>query len=402
MDAELKDLERTFGVELEGIIDCVDNSGYTNTREYCDHDCLVGCDGYCTCDELRDELCVCGNDDDIECEFCENGTECSYCRDCCDCPFCQGECDCQVCIGECEYCLDNQNDGESSRDDLASYISRMANVDCRAEGWNTDSKHYWKVISDASINPDSGIDIEVVSPSEPENLLSGANGLKDVYNVVEAMREYGVTINSSAGLHVHHCTGRSKGADLELKPFAFANLIKLYAFYEGILDSLQPRSRRGRNPSYLASVKSHYGNLETAKELALQVDRILENYPESSISETVTNLAKLCGRDRYCKINIMSFFKHGTVEFRHHAGTTDPDKVTAWIELTQNILSYCNRRQTRITEHHVPCFAKLMQLIKARPELISFYKDRREHFKNQYETLTAFCTNHKRGYNEEL
>ena len=36
---------------------------------------------------------------------------------------------------------------------------------------------------------------------------------------------------------------------------------------------------------------------------------------------------------RYRKLNIQSYFRHQTLEVRHHAGTTNPEKITNWVRL---------------------------------------------------------------------
>ena len=63
MKCELHDHNRTFGIELEGIIDGHSNEDYENeidTREegcYCE--CEEGCTGECTGECYWSELCEC-------------------------------------------------------------------------------------------------------------------------------------------------------------------------------------------------------------------------------------------------------------------------------------------------------------------------------------------------------
>ncbi len=37
------------------------------------------------------------------------------------------------------------------------------------------------------------------------------------------------------------------------------------------------------------------------------------------------------GYQRYRSVNLLALAKHGTIEFRQHAGTLDPDKLGAWV-----------------------------------------------------------------------
>ena len=41
---------------------------------------------------------------------------------------------------------------------------------------------------------------------------------------------------------------------------------------------------------------------------------------------------------RYFKLNCQSFFRHGTIEFRHHSGTTDFAKIKNWILFTAIVI----------------------------------------------------------------
>ena len=39
------------------------------------------------------------------------------------------------------------------------------------------------------------------------------------------------------------------------------------------------------------------------------------------------------GAARYKKLNLMSFWQHGTVEFRHHQGTVEAQKAENWVRM---------------------------------------------------------------------
>jgi hypothetical protein len=41
---------------------------------------------------------------------------------------------------------------------------------------------------------------------------------------------------------------------------------------------------------------------------------------------------------RYMKLNCQSYEIHGTVEFRQHQGTTDGEKIVAWVVFTQMLV----------------------------------------------------------------
>ena len=411
MEPVLIDTNRTFGVELEGLIECSENSTYISdisTHDYpynCECGCSIGCTGECECSEL----CFCDEyrhnykldnpeavQDDIdnqECGYCSGDILCDY-HDDCSCDYCHGCCDCAICIGQCESCFDYHHENEDSpngseaREDLAYNIRNKCDCTCYAEDWNTETSDHWKIIYDGSVSGDCNQDsVEVISPP-----LSGIDGLKQVESVVDRMNKYGIEVNRSTGLHVHHCS-----SNLKLK--TFVNLLKFYAFYEGIIDSLMPKSRRGSGRTYLGAVKE-VARVDSAKEFCIKIDNYVHENGLTlnwNYREDIIELCRFLDNERYCKINIVAFRKHGTIEFRHHSGTVDPKKVSAWVELTQLILNYCANPHLEILDNHVPSFHKMLIILKARKELKEFYKERREYFNQQYGSLTEYCTTHKNG-----
>ena len=101
--------------------------------------------------------------------------------------------------------------------------------------------------------------------------------------VVDAMHEFGVVVNTSTGLHVHH-DAKNVSTD------ALAMLVQLYAFYEGVFDTFQPKSRRGQNAGYCRSVK-YYFNSETAQEVFERIkDRLKRT--DSSCEKIGTTINK--------------------------------------------------------------------------------------------------------------
>lgn len=50
---------------------------------------------------------------------------------------------------------------------------------------------------------------------------------------------------------------------------------------------------------------------------------------------------------RYYALNLHSFFYRGTIEFRHHHGTTNPDKMAHWGLICANIIEYANKKSVK-------------------------------------------------------
>lgn len=180
-------------------------------------------------------------------------------------------------------------------------------------GYNhTDYKDTYKLGYDGSIDGHQGC--EVVSP-----ILNNLNSLKKVCKVIN---EAGAQVNRSCGLHVHF------GA----KDFTVAQWTRIilnYAALESIIDSFMPMSRRGNNNRYCKSIAAASHWVVDARDM----DDIFAAFR----------------RDRYHKVNVMSFASHKTIEFRHHSGTTDFKKIENWINFLRGLLEYSINNETLIS-----------------------------------------------------
>jgi hypothetical protein len=176
-----------------------------------------------------------------------------------------------------------------------------AGVDCRFAGYSHTRTSFWKVVTDGSLTGGNGM--ELVSPAAPP--LRGEEGLAQVRAVCAVLTELGLTVNRSCGLHVHV---EAPSVD------AMRSLAIDYANHEAIIDSCLPRSRRGNVNTYARSI---------ARIDKLSVAR----------ARDAAGIASAVGNGRYAKVNFTSFWRHGTVEFRHHSGTVDGDKACNWVKL---------------------------------------------------------------------
>lgn len=159
----------------------------------------------------------------------------------------------------------------------------------------------WQLKGDGSIQgPHS---FELVSPP-----MKGDQGLNQIKIVCTTLQGLGVKVNKSCGLHVHHSADDLTGRD-------FKNLVLLYARFENTIDELVPQSRRGFSNRYCRSFQSILPQLKASESTLEALDRIIPN--------------------RYYKLNLKAFWRHGTVEFRQHSGTIDYDKIINWVIFTQ-------------------------------------------------------------------
>ena len=204
-------------------------------------------------------------------------------------------------------------------------------ISAASEFYNHRTTTWWKVITDASCG------LEVVSP-----ILSGEQGLNELHKVCEVLTRIGCKVDKSCGIHVHI------GADA-LGVSKVKSVIKRWLTNEAQnLDSIQPQSRRGTNNSYCQplanTIRTHLiDNCFTIEDLA-------------DIQST-----------RYSKLNLQSYRTHRTIEFRHHSGSTDSEKITNWVKF---LLDFC------LTATPESCAATDFDALFTNNNITRFYRQR--------------------------
>ena len=205
-----------------------------------------------------------------------------------------------------------------SSHDIATAIT-AAGVQCRAEGYNHETRNHWKVVSDATV------DWEIVSP-----ILSGDDGHQQIEKVCEALQNLNVNISRSCGLHVHI------GARDVLTVKQIKNVAKRYVKFERCIDSFMPNSRRATNSRWAGTMMdAGRGPEPTPEAMNLRCEQIDGGGGVSQLS--------FLGRDS--KLNIaFAYQRHGTIEFRHHSGTIDAKKINNWVKF---VMAFCKMAQDK-------------------------------------------------------
>lgn len=165
-------------------------------------------------------------------------------------------------------------------------------------------KASWRVISDGSVS--NGC--EVVSP-----ILSGNEGLAILRVVVRALKAAGAEVDNSCGFHVHVGATDLEGAEI-------INAVARYARHEREIDAFMAPRRRDSRSQWCRSMVP-----------------VATNMTENGGASTNTALANLVG-GRYFKLNVHAFVRHGTLEFRQHAGTMNINKMINWIVFCVNFI----------------------------------------------------------------
>jgi hypothetical protein len=206
----------------------------------------------------------------------------------------------------------------------------------------------FRIVQDSSVRG-AGTAAEFVSP-----ILSGQEGLETVAKFAQALAAIGATVNQSCGFHVH------VGGFRPQLPF-FKNLVKLYSKFEVAIDTVMPASRRGNVHNLIRSVSRVSPQ---AIDAATSIDGIIT---------AATGLPANEYSARFFKLNLASFKKHTTVEFRQHAGTVDAAKAVAWIKTCLRIVAAAEQGKSgHVTAtgdfRALPIKAKTVAELITRPE----------------------------------
>jgi hypothetical protein len=195
---------------------------------------------------------------------------------------------------------------------------KTAGLNVMTAGYTGRDYDVWQIKTDASIQ---GVDgFEVVSP-----VLEGENGIYQARIACIVLQELNAQVNKSCGFHVHHNA-------TDWKIGQFKNLFKLFTKYEKAMDSIQPVSRRDSNNRFIKS------NL---------IAPVASLFAKIDVCTSILDLSRLYSNDRYFKLNLQSFFRMGSVEFRNHAGTIDANKVENYIRLTAGMVESA-RKQVKV------------------------------------------------------
>ena len=180
--------------------------------------------------------------------------------------------------------------------DIAQHLKMQTGIDVKREDYNHSTKSYWKLITDSSA------DLELVSP-----VLKFPQDLPKIKAMLDTLSDMdGIKVTRSCGVHVHISW-------LGMEINHVKNIVKRYCENESKIDAFMPESRRGNMNVYTKSLDD-------------------DTYMKNRIADA-TNFQQLPSsyHDRFYKVNVTSFAKYGTIEFRHHSGTLDSAKVTNWI-----------------------------------------------------------------------
>lgn len=198
---------------------------------------------------------------------------------------------------------------------------------------------YVKVTRDGSVSNNHCDGLEIVTP--PRSLDKLEEMVGDSCGV---LRKGGFGVNKTCGVHVH-----LDASDIKENPKKLAQLLRAYYSVEDILYSVNPPSRW--NNDYCIPISKRYvfndfrANMKlddfecmwygVKENFSLRITKD-KNYIKSLKKNHYTNT-------KYSALNLHSTNYRGTVEFRHHAGTLNTDKLLGWISILHSIVDYVKK-----------------------------------------------------------
>ena len=183
---------------------------------------------------------------------------------------------------------------------------------------NWEFKNNWNVIHDGSIDSGEGKGREFITRGG----LSGDELYQSIDNITSMLKFRGWQVNRSCGMHVH-----IDARDLNWREIKY--ILAVSKLSEQIIYKMLPRSRvDGR---WCKRIPIDINDILNIKDNQDFIDTWYQSF------DTYPSYDKY-NDSRYCGTNMHSRIIHGSIEFRHHSGTLDSDKIINWIEICQKIV----------------------------------------------------------------
>lgn len=187
-----------------------------------------------------------------------------------------------------------------------------AGVRCEDAGYTHAVLPRWKAVRDGSLCNNGNGSAEVVSP-----VLRGQDGMNQVRTVMGILRDAGSTVNNSCGMHIHI------GMDT-LTAYEQARVILNHCKWQPAFDAFITRQRQA--------------NSYAMKRQLSMASRLANAWVEQggASRHIISN-----DQGRYYTLNLNSYYKYGTFEFRMHGGSLNGINATAWIALHHGFIAAC-------------------------------------------------------------
>jgi len=308
----------------------------------------------------------------------ENKRYCSKCfhmlfKDCetCGNTFESGDCQIFMFRWTCKHCIDMQTTKLRKWDttyELTDGIERQygVEIECIAphdedeEPDEYDDVEHPNMVTDAFESVFDGS----LSPYGEEHrsvVLEGDDGIRIIEKECKSLAQNGYSVDMSCGLHVHI-------SSIDLTYIQMCNIASFVRKYEMAIYATMCPSRLS-------------GEFSGPMNMNLPLLRSLRTHPNPR-----KFIGQISNMDRYKGLNLSSFFKHGSIEFRYHGGTISLNKIHKWIKLCLHIIEYakdknCDNDLIYKDGRADGVLEKMMHELKLSKEDRSHWLERRAHFR---------------------
>ncbi len=186
---------------------------------------------------------------------------------------------------------------------LAQNHLRVNNIDEYRNAHRGSYRGAYRLVPDGSIRGE--YPVECVTP-----VLKGNRGFNSLKACCESLAAVGARVNTSTGLHVHIGGGISETQ--------YVNTFVNYLYLENVIDTFMSQSRR--NNCYCAPLRGHSSAILQAR--------------------TIQDMYDAFNGDRYYKVNVDSWSRHNTIEFRQHQGSVSYEKITMWAKFCLKLVAW--------------------------------------------------------------
>ena len=159
--------------------------------------------------------------------------------------------------------------------------------------------------------------MEIVSP-----VLIGNEGLDQLKTVLSTLNELNFQSNDSCSVHVH-----IDASDFTVKQIQ--NIIASYSRYQMTIDTFMTQDR----------INNYYAM--PYSDTLLNAWTQLNTTSESNLDSVTSS--------RYYAVNLQSFCKHGTVEFRQHNASFDYLDISTWVTFVAAMMYDAQTRRSSAT-----------------------------------------------------
>lgn len=320
---------------------------------------------------------------DCVCESCANcGESCHPDYLCPECGYSR-RCGCCDCSGDVPWCdTTGEFHGQSTKRhprftgvEIECGLGTLKSRELRS----LTGKWGSGIHSDGSVNAgDYSIEL-VTSPARGDAFVSQ---VRETCAVLAACK---TVVDKSCGLHVH-VDAR------DLTTASVLTAVRLYARVERSLYGLVARSRRSNTycgPWGDALTKPHYlsdgRTVNPMDKDASLTDRERALDVATYGSEREARYAKESREkhgSRYHGLNLNALAVHGTIEFRLHHGTVNPDKIIMWAAVCNSIVEFASKHTESEVENLRGTPAEILEKVIGDPEVTAWCRARRTYFED--------------------